>query len=163
MDEEHPSGDRTETGNWCVASSLLTGVHFGFSTSTSKHWQETPCSAPSISPIASSSRLTMPSWSKELPTAPWSKSHDVKLKPSKHYEAVRESDKGSNNVPGHVPLQLVETHGEVGRRAGTYGVHLADEEDFVPLVGDGDKDWEKNIKDTQKVVSVRDVKKASVE
>ena len=103
----------------------------------------------------------MPPWSQELPSAPWSKSHDVKLKPTKHYEGVRESDKGSNTVAGHVPLQLVETHGEVGRRAGTYGVHLADDEEFVPLVGDGDKDWEASLQSDQKVVTVRDVKKAS--
>ncbi|TFY58429.1 hypothetical protein EVJ58_g6427 [Rhodofomes roseus] len=103
----------------------------------------------------------MPDWSKELPQPPWSKSHEVKLQSRHVYEGMCKGDKGTNTMTGHVPLHLVERHGEVGRRAGTYGVHIEEDEQYVELVGEVDGDWREALTEGRKVISVRDVKKAS--
>ncbi|KAH9920934.1 uncharacterized protein B0H18DRAFT_1190512 [Fomitopsis serialis] len=103
----------------------------------------------------------MPAWSKEHPQPPWSKAHEVKLAPSHVYDGVRKDDKGTDTVARHAPLRLVEQHGEVGRRAGTYGVHIEDDETGVEFLGEVDGDWDASLAGDRKVITVRDVKKAS--
>ena len=119
----------------------------------------------------------MPAWTRENLTPPWPKPHRVQLAPPETYDAAHQLQ-GSDNLRKHRPGGLVARDGgELGRRAGMYGMMHADSEEQVPmmkkpaLTGDDDGgdedvvelDWHEKLRSGDTFASVRDIKKASTE
>lgn len=132
---------------------------------------------PSLFPLTrqviAPSSCVMPTWSKEFPTPPWPKPHIIQLENDDVYDAAQKAA-GSDDPCGHKPLAFVGSAGEEHRRAGVHGENLPEHESHDGTA-DGTKagqnyealssgeDWREELRGHTKVVTVRDVKKASLE
>ncbi|KAI0325977.1 hypothetical protein GY45DRAFT_1374345 [Cubamyces sp. BRFM 1775] len=122
----------------------------------------------------------MPAWTRENLTPPWPKPHRVQLASPETYDAAHQLQ-GSDDLRKHRPGGLVARDGgELGRRAGMYGMMHADSEEQVPMMkksaltdntgnhdgGDEDAvelDWHEKLRSGDTFASVRDIKKASTD
>ncbi|KAI0659447.1 hypothetical protein C8Q70DRAFT_1053815 [Cubamyces menziesii] len=118
----------------------------------------------------------MPAWTRENLTPPWPKPHLVQLAPPETYDAAHQLQ-GSDDLCKHKPGGLVARDGgELGRRAGMYGMMHSESEERVPVVksplestnGSGEEDvaemdWHEKLCSGDTFATVRDIKKASTD